>query len=375
MAEISKNCWIIAAGDRNRSYADICVRNSVVIMGPGDDGDFSSHAAYEKYSSKHGSAIANALQRFHQIGVGDLVILRLGLSEIHALGYVVNKHINQEHSSETSYGHSEVYSDIDGWDLQHFQQVRWFWKANGNPKIFNKVFSRGGTIHPVTNSEKHKKVLEWVKKIRDDKAPILQIKHKEKKEISVQDITSKLFNYGIGTGAISEVDEKISDLCRLARWYKENKISPSEAETVAHLVTPLLLSLGWSPQRIALEYNIQGAGRADIVLFPNGNRKDYQPTVVVEAKRYDQSCLSASEQIRRYASELDYVRRLIVTDGIRYGIFTRKDKEETFSLHLTAYLNLSRLRDCYPAYHEHCGGADEAILMLSSDWSHRFNAP
>ena len=53
--------------------------------------------------------------------------------------------------------------------------------------------------------------------------------------------------------------------------------------------------------------------------------------------------------------------RLIVTDGIRFALHRRVGDK----FHLTAYLNLLRLRDKYAALQ--CKGAVEAILGMSRD--------
>lgn len=54
---------------------------------------------------------------------------------------------------------------------------------------------------------------------------------------------------------------------------------------------------------------------------------------------------------------------MIVTDGIRYGVYVKSERGE-FDLY--AYLNLARLRDEYPVYA--CHGAEEALLAMSPDW-------
>lgn len=121
---------------------------------------------------------------------------------------------------------------------------------------------------------------------------------------------------------------------------------------------------------MALEWN-----RTDLALFPNGNRKDYEPLVLIEAKRLDQSCLSASHQVKRYGEALKQVKRLLVTDGIRYGLFTRQDETQQFSDKLSAYMNLADLRGNYPIYGQNCGGADEVMLTLSAAWSEKLSSP
>jgi hypothetical protein len=375
MAHIPERCWIVAAGDCDRNYANLCLRHGVIVAGPGDLGPLDQPENVKNYRDHCSSRLATTLERFRDIGPGDLVILRLGQSEIHGVGYVCQR---PNVVLEVSYDYSNAFEDVDGWDLQHFHAVRWIWaKPEDVPKSFINALNRGDTTQLFYRSEKNATVWKWIEEELDDSseaAPGDPKSLKAGKEINIRDITTKLYDYGLGAGSISEIDEQILDLCRLAEWYRKYGVEPSETETVSHLVTPLLLSLGWTPQRIALEFAISGKGRADVALFPNGNRKEYEPVAIVEAKKLNQSCLSASDQIRRYAEDLNDVRRLIVTDGIRYGIFIRHG-EEPFSEHPSAYMNLTRLRDCYPIWGPNCGGADEVMLTLSAAWNHRFKAP
>ena len=98
---------------------------------------------------------------------------------------------------------------------------------------------------------------------------------------------------------------------------------------------------------MAVEWN-----DVDVARFERSPRVDESLRVVVEAKKMDNSCLSAVSQAMSYAQPRPQCRRLIVTDGLRYGVYVRTDTEPLFKLH--AYLNLARLRHDYPA-HE-CGG-------------------
>ena len=74
-------------------------------------------------------------------------------------------------------------------------------------------------------------------------------------------------------------------------------MKPSEFETVAYLVVPLLRHLGWTPQRMAVEWN-----RIDVALFDAMPRANDNLAVAVEAKKRDDSCLSARGQAEGYAS-------------------------------------------------------------------------
>ena len=68
-------------------------------------------------------------------------------------------------------------------------------------------------------------------------------------------------------------------------------------------------------------------------------------------------------QAMSYSDGKSKCRRLIVTDGIRYGIYIRKGAQ-AFSLY--AYMNLSRLKRSYPVYK--CKGASDALLAMSPEW-------
>ena len=205
-------------------------------------------------------------------------------------------------------------------------------------------------------------VISWLEslEILDDQAshslPDLPDKSTE---VSSDEIAAYLFDKGIASDSIRNLLDQNGEFIRIANWYNswEWGTSPSEHETVSLLVVPLLRILGWTPQRIALEWK-----RIDIALFSRMPRDPEYLSVVVEAKKVRNACLSAVSQAQGYASTLPNCRRLIVTDGLRYGIFTREDEE--FSLY--AYLNLTRLRKKYPIYG--CKGAKEAILAMTPDW-------
>lgn len=375
MVDLPMECWVIAAGDTNRNYTDICLKNDVILMGPSYCGPWNAERNDGKgnlitapqileengWSSRKRTNINTFV---NEISKGDLVVLRLGTSEVHGVGIV-----------ESSYEYNNLFSDIDGWDIAHTRRVNWIWaKPDGEPKVFDKALNWGDTCQKFTLSKKNETIFDWIKSL-----PSVQYSPKKLpqagKELKVSDITTKLFNYGLGSGSLSKVEDSIKDICHLAEWYQNYDVQPSEYETVTHLVYPLLLSLGWTPQRLCLEYKMPNSSKkADIAFFPNADRKSYEPFALVEAKRFGQSCLSAENQIRNYAANHKFIRRIIVTDGIRYGIFVSWDNEKNLPQFPTAYLNLTDLRDEYPVYGE-CRGADEALLYLSAGWNHRFNHP
>jgi hypothetical protein len=157
----------------------------------------------------------------------------------------------------------------------------------------------------------------------------------------------------------------MQELVRIARWYESTHSAPSEHETVAYLVIPLLRALGWTPQKMGIEWQ-----RIDVALFGNVPRKSEHLVGIVEAKKWRESCFSAFNQAEGYANKHggEYCQRLIVTDGMRYGIFLRKGCEIPFATTPDAYLNLTRLRWSYPILK--CQGAGEALRMMAADYRH-----
>ena len=148
----------------------------------------------------------------------------------------------------------------------------------------------------------------------------------------------------------------------MARWYRRYAVFPSERETISHLTVPLFHALGWTPQRMSVEWN-----RVDIALFDILPRRDANLSVLVEVKRMDRSCFKAVPQARDYAlfPGREACRRLVVTDGLRYVVYRRL--ENTFQGTPDSYLNLAEPRKTYPIWG--CEGGDRAMLLMSSGWT------
>jgi hypothetical protein len=149
-------------------------------------------------------------------------------------------------------------------------------------------------------------------------------------------------------------------LSRCSLWYgnetKRPEGRPSDQETICYLVVPLLLSLGWSQQTAAVQWNY-----VDVALFDGMPPIDATLACVVEAKLLGRSVFSPLGQAREYALRPGRERcgRLIVTDGIRYALHRRSGDAFT----LKAYLNVLSVRDCYPVLG--CGGAVDAVLSMA----------
>jgi hypothetical protein len=179
--------------------------------------------------------------------------------------------------------------------------------------------------------------------------------------IEWKSVSEYLFDQGVASSSIENLTQEIDELIRISKWYQRSG-GPSESETVAYLVIPLLRALGWTPQKMAVEWN-----SVDVALFTTLPRNDENLSVVVEAKQKDRSCLSAQSQAQSYAEQAGRTScsRLIVTDGVRYGVYFKKNG--VFSNEPDAYLNLTRMRENYPILH--CKGAKDAFLFMATDWA------
>ena len=297
------------------------------------------------------------IRKFHEdIQNGDLIVLRLGTKEVHGVGAV-----------ESDPKWHDDFGDIDGWDLQFVRRVRWLWmSANDEPKIFNAhALKLGGTVQKL---RREGAVYEWLldTPAQNLDLPVLPDSFCAPKErvprIELPKVSEYLFDQGIAAGAINNLAENMRGLQQIASWYLRSGEAPSETETLAYLTVPLLRTLGWTPQRMAVEWN-----RIDIALFDGLPRNDATLAVVVEVKKFGSSCLSAATQAADYARQPDRDKcgRLIVTDGIRYGVYL-KDSDGTFPDTPNAYMNLNRMVGDYPALG--CGGTPDVLKLLAADW-------
>jgi hypothetical protein len=336
--------WQQASGDTDRDYSELCIRWSVILNGPGRFGPWPD--CKQEVIASGQTRKPSDLQRFaEKMLAGDDVVLRRGTREVVAVGQI-----------EGDYEWNDGFGDIDGWNIQHVRRVRWYWHSLSAPKTFTTwALKQGDTTQKLTSKE----VADWVATLpRPQKRTPLPALPSVPQPIGLDEISRHLFDRGVASTSITQVISQVDELVRVGDWYRRTKI-PSEHEAVATLVVPLLRALGWTPQKMGIEWN-----HVDVALFQKLPRDDENLRVVVEAKRMNLSCLSARSQALRYAEGRKACHRLIVTDGLRYGVY-RRNRDKTFTLH--AYMNLARLRDAYPILE--CDGAREALLSMAPEWS------
>jgi hypothetical protein len=109
---------------------------------------------------------------------------------------------------------------------------------------------------------------------------------------------------------------------------------PSEDEMIAHFVIPFLRALGWPPERIAVKWR-----HIDVAVFRELPRTPENCHFIVEAKRLGAGVEGALEQAKGYLETLGTPRDIVVTDGIRYRMYSSERELEPI-----AYANLVRLK-------------------------------
>ena len=346
-----KTIWQQAAGDTDRDYSQKCLEWDVILNGPGDKGRWPDCEKSLRDDKRSAKKITDIRRFAEEMKDGDLIVLRIGTSKVLAVGQVVG-----------AYEWNDEFGDIDGWRLQHIRRVCWLWRDN-NPKVFDTYdLKLGDTTQKL--SEGKGPVRDWLStlSIPDDalSQPLVKLPESiEKNDITVGEISEFLFDKGVESASIRDLLNEIGELTRIAKWYQRTEDNkPSEHETVAYLVVPLLRALGWTPQRMAVEWN-----HVDLALFEKLPRSNENLRVVVEAKKMENSCLKAKDQAEAYTNGRVNCHRVIVTDGLRYGVYTRTDAKP---FELYAYMNLTRLRHGYPVYK--CEGAEEALWAMTPEW-------
>lgn len=335
------NYWQVAAGDSARDYTDAFLQFGVMLIGPGNPGHYFDRKDYYR-SRKWGSTIVTIAEK---VTDGDIVILKRphkGQWQIRAVGRVVS-----------DYSYLEQFDDVQGWDLQHCRKVEWICPAE-NQKVFTSGLTRG-TLSRVYKKEPIQKALEVLeegekRKVEDIPTPA--------KAISDEDLVETLIGNGLRPADAETVIQTIWRVRRLARWYARYGRDMSEHETRTFLIAPVLLALGWSEQKIKIEWK-----GMDIALFQDVYRRGQSPLVILESKRMGEGLHFAERQAVKYARDYPECRRLVVSDGTLYQLYVRQGETWNMQTDFKAHMNLLNLKDRHP-YWVHIGGAPELFVNL-----------
>ena len=245
------------------------------------------------------------------------------------------------------YSFENVFSDVDGWPLQHCRRICW---RKPTSKTVIGGFRRG-TLYRLYKQE----AIDEVNKIWSSGQQVASSNiPKESGEIGVDQLIDSLIIEGLPGQNAERIASTIWRLRRVAKWYHSHGSDVGEHEIRTFLIAPLLISLGWAEQKIKIEWS-----KIDVALFDTPYSKQSKPLVIIESKRLSDGLRYAADQAIRYTQSYPACNQLIVSDGIRYKLFRRKGAEWTY----TAYMNLLSPKRTHP-YESGVDGAVSFFLAL-----------
>jgi hypothetical protein len=298
--------WQLAGGPASRPYADVFLRHGVGLIGPGDAGPWKPERADDEFEGGFVRRFASEMQ------VGDVVLLRTGIATITAVGIVASDYL-----------YLNQFDDVNGWDLQHARRIRWC-RLPQEYTFGTPVFGANLTRCSRTWSGE---VIDYAERFLNSPPTYWQ-------EAPLPDLPEEEPELEEVPSALAEIVAQAQDLFGLY-WDRQNfGDHPTEDELVAHFVIPFLRALGWPLERIAVKWRW-----IDVAVFTALSRTPENCRFVIEAKRLGAGVESALEQAKRYVESLGVPRDIIVTDGIRYRMYSC---ENGFAP--VAYANLMRLK-------------------------------
>jgi hypothetical protein len=304
--------WQISGGPSSRSYADVFLRHGVGLIGPGDSGAWTPERSDEDFGDGQGS-VGGFVRRFAtEFKVGDVVLLRTGLSRIKAVGLVASDYV-----------YLNQFDDVNGWDLQHGRRIRWC-ELPAEYDFGSLVF---GANPPRFSRAASDQVIDYARRFIVSPPTYWQqvpLPGLPGEEPPLHEIPEAL------AGVIAEVQDLHAPM-----WDRERfGAHPTEDELVGHFVLPLLRALGWPPERIAIKWHY-----VDVTLFRALPRVPVNCHLVIEAKRLGAGVEGALEQAKGYVSALGVPLDVVVTDGVRYRMYSHATGYAP-----AAYANLIRLK-------------------------------
>ena len=302
----SRGVWQISGGSTSRSYADVFLKYGVALLGPGDAGPWRPDRSDENFNGSFVRRFASEVQ------VGDILLLRARLATIIAVGIVASEYL-----------YLEAFDDVSGWDLQHARRVHWY----ALPEPYNFHAPVFGANPPRLSRISNGEVLDYAQRFVNSPPTLWQtapLPALPEEEPVLEEVPTSL----------RELVAATHDLLPL--WWDSEAFGdpPSENEMVAHFVVPFLRALGWPPELIALQWR-----RIDVAVFRALPRTPENCRLVIEAKRLGAGIEEALEQAKGYVQALGQPCDTIVTDGIRYRLYSY---EKDFAP--VAYANLARLK-------------------------------
>ena len=342
--------WQVAAGEGPRDYSDVFLKYGVILLGSGHPGSFLERPEFFKQHKGWGKKIVTLAEK---IKCGDTVILKRPHHKqwrIVAVGRVTGE-----------YEWLEPFEDVEGWDLRHGRRVEW---VKPEVPIILDGLARGtiSRVYKGNPREAAERLLNEGDGATVEKEDIPP----PASSISEEHLVGSLIENGLRPADAEAVIRAIWHVRRLAGWYLSHGRDLSEHEIRTFLIIPILLALGWSEQRIKIEWK-----HTDVSLFREVFRKGVKlgdPRVILESKRMGTGLDHAESQVRRYARDFPCCNMLVTSTGARYQLYTKDpckswDASRMKEKHLCASLNLFLLKDRHP-YLAGVGGAPDLLKSL-----------
>jgi hypothetical protein len=244
--------------------------------------------------------------------MGDVVLLSTGMNTIAAIGIVAG-----------DYMYLNQFDDVNGWDLQHARRIRWF-KFPEEYSFPDQVFG--------ANPARCSRV--WNDTVKDYVGRFLTNSLTYWQEALLPDLPDEEPEMDVVPESIAGIVAEAQDLFGLYSDRQKFADLPTEDELVAHFVIPLLKQLGWPTEHIAVKWRY-----IDVALFIDLPRTPKNCRFVIEAKRLGAGVEGALDQARGYVKALGVPCDVIVTDGIRYRMYSCEHEFAPI-----AYANLIRLK-------------------------------
>ncbi len=303
---MSRTVWQVYAGTGAGGYADVFMKHGVALVAPGDAGPWRPDRDDAEFEG-------GVVRRFAtEAQIGDVVLLRTGLSTIRAVGLIASDYV-----------YLPQFDDVNGLDLQHARRVRWY----ALPDEYDFGVRVFGTSTPRFSQVSQPEVADYAERFLSSppthwqSAPLPALPDEEPPLDEVPSFVQDL---------VAQVHDLVGLYADRAAFGEY----PAEDEMLAHYVVPFLYALGWPVERIAVKWRF-----IDVAVFSALPRTPENCHFIIEAKRIGTGVEGALEQAKGYVEALGILRDIVVTDGIRYRMY---DAEKDFAP--VAYANLARLK-------------------------------
>lgn len=333
--------WQIGSGDDSRDYNKVCFDFGVALVGPGNPGNVDTPKAIKYYIDNPNVKNYGFILKEH-VKENNWIILRKGRKNIKAVGKVISR-----------YKYHDIFQDVDGWDLQHYRNVEWY-KPEKEIKFDRSILS----MSPIEKCNRE----DVRNRLKDTNFERIEPKFKElsnliiPRELKLEDLTNSFIDHGIRIQDSENIITTIRRIIYLVNWYIKHDMQASEHEIRTFLIIPLLIALGWSEQKIKIEYN-----NIDIAIFNQSFMGDYKthPDIIVEAKKFENGLSFTKQYAKKYTDKFPDCTILITTNGYMYKYYEKSNEE----FNLISYLNLLNLRDHHFLYNKISGALDCLFKM------------